>query len=139
MQATLYQIRIDVKESLALQIKRKKYSDTVYNLVNYLNKKNSILICQLDAFKGFVNECENNNQVNSPLYKWTKDTINNQAKKEKYKKSFTVYVNNEQLYEKEVAQEILEAIKKINCSEITNVRLIDSNPKNNPQPPKKYF
>jgi hypothetical protein len=38
-----------------------------------------------------------------PLYRWTKDTIENPEKKAKYQKSFTVYVGGEQVYEKETA------------------------------------
>ena len=39
---------------------------------------------------------------NSPLYQWTKAT-ENPAKKEKYLKSFTLYVDGQEVYAKEIA------------------------------------
>jgi hypothetical protein len=38
-----------------------------------------------------------------PLYHWTKATIENPAKKEKYLKSFTLYVDGQEVYAKEIA------------------------------------
>ena len=48
--------------------------------------------------------------LGNPLYKWTKDTIQNKVKKIKYLKSFTVYVKDEQLYEKDIADRIEKKI-----------------------------
>lgn len=139
MKDFLYQIRIDVTESFAKELRSKKYSSVTSNIVNNLKKKNAILICQYDAFKGFLYECEINNQQDTPLYKWTKDTVNNKSKEEKYKKSFTIYVKEEQLYKKSIADSIFKYLQEINSQQILNLRIIDSNPANNPQPPKKYY
>ena len=73
------------------------------------------------------------------LYKWTKDTIENNVKKKKYLKSFTVYVNGAQLYEKKTADYLESEIKKLNEKRILKISKYNSDPKNNPQPPKKYF
>ena len=40
---------------------------------------------------------------NYPLYHWTKATFENPAKKEKYLRSFTVYVDDQEVYAKEIA------------------------------------
>ena len=139
MSKFLYQIRVDVTKALAEELKNKNYSEDIADMVNNLRSKNAILVCQYDAFKGFLDECDNNNQQGTVLYKWTKDTVNDKEKKEKYKKSFTVYIGEEQLYKKELAEIILKDIKNVNNKSILKVRIIDSNPANNPQPPKKYF
>ena len=78
-------------------------------------------------------------QEDTVLYKWTKDTIENKDKKIKYMKSFTIYVKSEQLYKKDVANRIEKKLLNLNCECILKVNKYDSNPKNNPQPPKKYF
>ena len=54
-------------------------------------------------------------------------------------KSFTIYVKGEQLYEKDIADRIEKIIYKNKCSCIVKVNKYDSNPKNNPQTPKKYL
>ena len=139
MSKFLYQIRVDVTKTLAEELKNKNYSEDIADMVNNLKSKNAILVCQYDAFKAFLDECDSNNQQGTVLYKWTKDTVNDKEKKEKYKKSFTVYIGEEQLYKKELAEIILKDIKNVNNKSILKVRIIDSNPANNPQPPKKYY
>jgi hypothetical protein len=46
--------------------------------------------CQFDAFAGYVAAAEEHGAENYPLYQWTKATIENPAKKEKYLKSLSV-------------------------------------------------
>ena len=139
MSELLYQVRLDVTEDIAQEVRNKNY----YKLNEYINaillKVNAELICQFDAFNNFVIECEKENNTDNALYKWTKDTIENSLKKTKYLKSFTVYVNGEQLYEKKTADYLESEIKKLDEKRILKVSKYNSDPKNNPQPPKKYF
>ena len=139
MNELLYQIRLDVTEDIAQEVRNKNY----YKLNEYIDaillKANAELICQFDAFNNFVIECEKENNTDNALYKWTKDTIENSIKKKKYLKSFTVYVNGEQLYEKKTADYLESEIKKLNEKKILKISKYNSDPKNNPQPPKKYF
>ena len=139
MSELLYQVRLDVTEDIAQEVRNKNY----YKLNEYIDaillKVDAELICQFDAFNNFVIECEKENNTNNALYKWTKDTIENSLKKKKYLKSFTVYVNGEQLYEKKTADYLESEIKKLNEKKILKINKYNSDPKNNPQPPKKYF
>ena len=139
MSELLYQIRLDVTEDIAQEVRNKNN----YKLNEYIDaillKVNAELICQFDAFNNFVIECEKENNTNNALYKWTKDTIENNVKKKKYLKSFTVYVNGAQLYEKKTADYLENEIKKLNEKKILKINKYNSGPKNNPQPPKKYF
>ena len=139
MSELLYQVRLDVTEDIAQEVRNKNY----YKLNEYIDaillKVDAELICQFDAFNNFVIECEKENNTDNPLYKWTKDTIENSLKKTKYLKSFTVYVNGEQLYEKKTADYLESEIKKLNEKRILKISKYNSDPKNNPQPPKKYF
>ena len=139
MSKLLYQIRLDVTEDIAQEVRNKNYHKLNKNIDAILLKVDAELICQFDAFSNFVLECEKENNTNNALYKWTKDTIENSIKKKKYLKSFTVYVNGEQLYEKKTADYLESEIKKLNEKKILKISKYNSDPKNNPQPPKKYF
>ena len=135
----LYQLRIDFDEKAAKELISSKNINSCKDLSSVLEEENAKLICQYEAFSLFVKECEQNNLTSTPLYKWTKDTIENKDKKIKYMKSFTIYVRSEQLYKKDVANRIEKKLLSLNCECILKVNKYDSNPKNNPQPPKKYF
>ena len=58
-------------------------------------------------------------------------------KKAKHLKSFAFYLGNDQIYEKELATDIESHLKEIDDQELIEINLIDSNPANNPQPPKR--
>jgi hypothetical protein len=73
------------------------------------------------------------------LYRWTQDTVQNENKKKKYLKSFTVYIEQSQLYEKVKADKIESEIKLLNIKKILKINKYNSDPKSNPQPPKKYL
>ena len=92
--------------------------------------------CQYDAFVDYVEEAEKYGLENYPLYEWTKATINDSAKKEKYVKSFTLYVQGKQVYEKELAEALESDFQPLLRSGlITKLSKHDTNPANNPQPP----
>ena len=73
----LYQIRVDISEQAALILRENKIAEFDKGLLNILDNINGSLICQFDAFYNFVKECEQEESIDSPLYKWTKDTIEN--------------------------------------------------------------
>ena len=135
----LYQLRVDLEHDAAQELINTKNINSCKNLGNIIKEENGELVCQFLAFSKFVEECEQDNLTDSPLYKWTKDTIENKVKKEKYMKSFTIYIKNQQLYQKEVADRIENKILNLGCRCILKVNKYNSDPKNNPQPPKKYF
>ena len=95
------------------------------------------LVCTYDAFKGYCDEAEENGVEEYALYEWTRSTIENQEKKAKHLKSFAFYRGFEQIYEKELALSLEESLQKVGMSEdLLEIKVIDSNPANNPKPPK---
>ena len=135
----LYQLRVDLEQNAAQELINTKNINSCRSLEKIIKEENGELVCQFMAFSKFVEECEQDNLTDTPLYKWTKDTIENKKKKEKYMKSFTIYIKNQQLYQKEVADRIEDKILNLGCKCILKVNKYNSDPKNNPQPPKKYF
>ena len=135
----LYQLRIDLDDNAAEDLINNKSITNCKRLQEIIKTESAVLVCQYEAFRLFVEECEKNNLIDTPLYKWTKDTIQNKIKKKKYMKSFTIYVRNKQLYEKDIADRIEKKIISLNCDCILKINKYDSDPQNNPQPPKKYL
>ena len=95
--------------------------------------------CQFDAFAGYVAEAEKHGAENYPLYEWTKATIENPAKQAKYMKSFTLYVDGDEVYTKQKADALEADLKPLIGGElVTRMSKHDTNPANNPQPPARY-
>ena len=94
--------------------------------------------CQFDAFAEYVAAAEEHGVENYPLYEWTKATIRDPAKKEKYLKSFTLYVSEREVYAKEIADALAADLQPLAISGlITRISKYDTNPANNPQPPQR--
>ena len=124
----LYQIRLNVSDNFS-------DNDVINELLE--NHKAS-LMCQYDAFVFFVRECENKKETDNSLYKWTKDTIEDEIKEAKYKKIYSVYVDKQQVYKENIADKIIEEITSLNLSTIESIDKFDTQPKNNPKPPKQF-
>jgi hypothetical protein len=64
--------------------------------------------------------------------------MENPAKRERYLKSFTLYVDDQEVYGKEIADAIeAELGAFVSAGLITRVSKYDTNPANNPQPPAR--
>ena len=124
----LYQIRLNVTDEFTID----------ENLTFMLEIYDASLICQYDAFVNFVKECESKDETDNPLYRWTKETIEDEIKKNKYKNIYSVIVNNQQVYKEEIADSIKQKIEEKKLKTIISMDKFDTQPKNNPQPPKKF-
>ena len=64
--------------------------------------------------------------------------VKDPAKKEKYLKTFTVYVDDREVYAKEIADALEADLQTLATSGlITQISKYDTNPANNPQPPQR--
>lgn len=124
----LYQIRLNVTDEFTID----------KNLTSLLDIHNASLICQYDAFVNFVKECESKDDTDNPLYRWTKETIEDEIKKTKYKNIYSVVVDKQQVYNEEIADSIKQKIDKKNLKTVISLDKFDTQPKNNPQPPKRF-
>ena len=133
----LYQVRIRVSDNLSESLRSGNHTDLAQKLDKISNDHGMSLVCTYDAFKGYCDEAEENGINEYALYEWTKATIENPEKKAKHLKSFAFYRGFEQIYEKRLALSLEENLEKLGISEeLLEIRVIDSNPANNPQPPK---
>jgi hypothetical protein len=134
-----YQVRFDVSDpATAESIRRKLHEPVLAPLFEILAGHRAAPKCQFDAFAEYVAAAEEHGVESYPLYRWTKETIENPAKKEKYLKSFTIYVDDQEVYAKEIA-DALEAdlLPLASSGLITRISKYDTNPANNPQPPER--
>ena len=134
-----YQIRFDVNDSATAESLRRQIRDPVLvPLFDVLAEHRAAPKCQFDAFAAYVAAAEEHGVENYPLYEWTKATIKDPAKKEKYLKSFTLYVSEREVYTKEIADALEADLQPLgNSGLITRISKYDTNPANNPQPPRR--
>ena len=133
----LYQIRIRVNDEMSSNLRKNKPSGLARQIKSLAKKHGTTLVCTYDAFADYCREAESNSVEDYPLYAWTKQTIENPEKKQKHLKSFAFYRDDDQVYEKALAETIYsELLPLADNGTIDEVKLIDSNPANNPQPPK---
>lgn len=134
-----YQLRLYLDDALSAAARAGADDPALAPLRAVLRKHQAALKCQYDAFAAYVSEAEREGPEHYPLYAWTKATIEDPRKKAKYLNSFTLYVDGEEVYARARA-EALEADLKPLVDGKTILRLSrhDTNPANNPQPPKRY-
>jgi hypothetical protein len=133
-----FQVRITVVPELADALRARGQYDGRDLLEAVLHEGNASLKCQFDAFADYVEEAERAGRDRYPRYQWTKDTIANPEKKAKYLKSFTVYVRGEEVYGEETADWLHARLSALAGKVgIESVSRFDTNPANNPQPPRR--
>jgi hypothetical protein len=134
-----YQVRFDVSDSTTAESVRRELRDPVLApLFDVLAEHRAAPKCQFDAFAEYVAAAEERGVENYPLYEWTKATIADPAKKEKYLKSFTLYVDEREIYAKEIADALEAGLQPLATSGlIARISKYDTNPANNPQPPQR--
>ncbi|MFM0332190.1 hypothetical protein [Paraburkholderia strydomiana] len=147
MDSTLkFQLRLTVSPELAGALRADSSGAAHVPLQRILHRHNATVICQYDAFADYVSEAERLGIEKYPLYQWTRETIENPEKKAKYLRSFTVYVNGEQIYDKQTADAMETELLAL-CGEsgasggiesgIERISKFDTNPANSSQPPSR--
>ncbi|MHB9837401.1 hypothetical protein Q8F57_021450 [Paraburkholderia terrae] len=137
--APQFQIRITVSEERAGALRTDPAAQSYPPLQDVLKRHRAELKCQFDAFADYVKEAEEAGTAAYPLYDWTRQTIENPDKKAKYLRSFTAYVEGEQVYARETADSLEAALSPLaldGASGIERVFKYDTNPAHNPQPPQ---
>ena len=134
-----YQVRIRTSERLSRTLRTEDTSSLADKLRAISHFHGMTIVNTFDAFKEYCDEAEENGIEKYSLYNWTKSTIENPEKKAKHLKSFAFYKGEtDQIYEKELAESLVTSLKEIGLNDdLLEIKLIDSNPANNPQPPSK--
>ena len=134
-----YQVRIRTSERLSQTLRSEDTSSLADRLRAISQSHGMTIVNTFDAFKEYCDEAEDNGIEKYSLYHWTKATIEDPERKAKHLKGFAFYRGEaDQIYEKELALSLVSSLEEVGISEdLLEIKLIDSNPANNPQPPSK--
>jgi hypothetical protein len=135
MDTVKYQLRLYLQDDLA-EAARRGGSPELAPLMELLARHQAEMKSQYDAFAEYVAEAERKGPEGYPLYRWTKATIEDPAKKAKYLKVFTIYAQGQEVYDKVVADALEAGLRPlVESGLVAQVTRHDTNPANNPQPP----
>jgi hypothetical protein len=131
-----YQIRLTISDDYAELARTDPQNTALAPIAAILAKHHAALSNQFDAFVHYVAEAEKQGVERFPLYKWTKATIEDPVKKAKHVKSFTIYVEGEEVYPKAAADALEAALTPfVGGGVVEKLSKHDTNPANNPQAP----
>jgi hypothetical protein len=132
-----YQVRFDLADAQwAEALAHGQAEPALTPLVAVLARHRAVAKRQYDAFAEYVAAAEQHGVEKFPLYAWTKMTIENPVKKEKYLKSFTLHVDDREVYDKSAADALEAELKPLaDAGVIGRLKKYDTDPAHNPQPP----
>ena len=133
-----YQIRIYFDDATAPIARADPADPALAPLPEILSRHGAVMKCQYDAFADYVAAAEREGVDAYPLYKWTKATVDDPAKQQKYLRSFTVYVGGEEVYDRPAADALEGDLQPLVGGILTRLTKHDTNPARNPQPPPEY-
>jgi len=134
-----YQVRIYLTDELVQVARGDPGNPALGPLADILARHHATMLCQFDAFAGYVAEAEKQGVEHYPLYAWTRATIDDPVKKAKHLKSFALHVKGREVYAKEEADALEAALQPLVGGKlIERMSKHDTNPANNPQPPERY-
>ena len=131
-----YQLRLTLRDDFAEVARNHADDPSIAALTQLLGRHDAALKCQYDAFADYVKEAEAKGVDAYPLYAWTKATIENPVKKEKYVKSFSLHVEGHEVYDRAAADALEADLKPLaEAGIICRLKTYDTDPAHNPQPP----
>ena len=133
-----YQLRIYLPDELADVARACGGAPVLRPLADILKEHDATLVSQLDAFRDYVAEAEREGPEKYPLYRWTKTTIEDPAKRRKHKKAFALRVAGEEVYAKGTADALEAALDPLVGGVVERVSRHDTNPANNLAVPAEY-
>jgi hypothetical protein len=134
-----HQLRIYLQDEPADVARTDLEAPVLRPLTDILKKHRATLVSQLDAFQDYVAEAEKGGPENFPLYRWTKATIEDPAKRLKHKQAFALRVSGEEVYARETADALEAALRPlVGGGLVARMSRHDTNPANNLAVPAEH-
>ena len=134
-----YQLRVYFSDEMADLVRNDRSDPMLGDLTEILDKHHATLVSQFDAFQSYVAEAEKEGPEHFPLYKWTKATVEDTAKRMKHIKTFSVRVSDAEVYPKKAADALEADLQVIvDGNMVTGISRHDTNPANNLPIPSEY-
>ncbi len=131
-----YQLRFKLAPELAESARAGDGNSGYKPVADVLAQHGATAVSQFDAFANYVAEAEKNGVERYPLYRWTKATIDDPAKKAKHSTAFAIYVKGEEVYDETAANALERDLRPLlDAGVLLALTKHDTNPANNPQPP----
>ena len=134
-----HQIRIYLPEELATVARADPRAPDMRPLADVLEAQGATMVSQLDAFEAYVAEAEREGPGKYPLYRWTKATLEDPAKRAKHARAFAVRVSGREVYPREAADALEAALRPfVGGGLVERVSRHDTDPANNLPVPTEY-
>ncbi len=134
-----YQLRVYLSNEMTEIARSQGDASALLPLTDILAKHHATLISQFDAFANYVTEAEKQGPEHFPLYKWTKATVEDPAKRAKHIGTFALHVSGNEVYPKEAADALETDLQPLVGGElVTRMSKHDTNPASNLQVPPEY-
>jgi hypothetical protein len=127
-----YQVRVYLDDASADIARSDPANPALKPLADILSEYDATLKCQFDSFAEYVAEAEKHGTEHYPLYKWTKLTIEDPAKKAQHTKSFALHAGGNEVYPENTADALEAALQPlVGGGLVTRVSRHITNPANN--------
>jgi hypothetical protein len=134
-----YQIRIYLSDTMAEATRSDPENPALKPLAAILARHDAVLKCQFDAFAAYVAEAERDGVDRFPLYRWTKATLDDPAKRAKHRQAFAIRVGGDEVYASAVADALEADLRPlVDGATITRLSRHDTNPANNLPIPNEF-
>jgi hypothetical protein len=134
-----YQLRLYLPEGLAGLARTDPGAPAIRPLAEVLDAHRATLVSQIDAFEAYVAEAEREGPEKYPLYRWTKATVEDPAKRSKHMRAFAVHASGREVYPEETADALEAALRPlVGGGLVERLSRHDTNPANNLAVPAEY-
>ena len=134
-----YQLRVYMDDATAALARREPGAPSLQPLSVILERHHAALVNQLDAFAGYVAEAETHGEAEYPLYRWTKATIEDPAKRAKFARTFSIRVHDDEVYDRAPADALEAELRPlVGGGIVERMTRHDTDPAKNPQMPAEY-
>ena len=104
-----------------------------------LQRHDATPVSQFDAFESYVRQAEQEGTEKFPLYKWTKATLEDPAKRAKHIRAFALHVAGHEVYARDAADALEADLQPLlGCGVIERISRHDTNPANNLSVPPNF-
>ena len=134
-----FQIRVYLTDDMAHLARDDRDNPALRPLTEILDRHHASLISQYDAFARYVADAETAGPDKYPLYKWTKATLEDPAKRAKHIATFALHVLGNEVYAKAEADALEADLRPlIGGGLVSRISRHDTNPANNLSVPAEY-
>ncbi|MGI4795644.1 MAG: hypothetical protein ACRYG6_00735 [Janthinobacterium lividum] len=134
-----HQVRFTLDEAMAERFREGADDAALRPLRAVLAAHGAVARSQLDAFSAYVAEAEREGPEGFALYRWTKATLDDPAKRAAHGRSFALHVGGREVYALEEADRVAGALGPlVGGGVVAGMTRHDTNPANNMPVPAEY-